>query len=151
VIDQAAVLARFESLVSPEPTSGCWLWTNKPDHEGYGRFNFRGSLWRPHRVAWTLYRGEIPAGAYVLHRCDNRGCVNPGHLFLGTHLDNVRDMLAKGRGVNPPRTVGRFKISDSSVADLRRRVAAGETVHRLWREYGISRGYAYTIAGGDER
>ena len=98
----ASVADRFAARVSPCPVTGCWWWLGTPCSVGYGRFTAWGKFDRPHRVAWMLYRGAIPPGLYVLHRCDNRACVNPDHLFLGTHLDNIRDMLAKGRGSKPP-------------------------------------------------
>jgi len=90
--------------VSPEPTSGCWLWTGAPDSSGYGRANVApGKQERSHRAAWTLLRGPIPQGLFVCHRCDNRGCVNPDHLYLGTHQDNVRDAVQRRRFWRGPR------------------------------------------------
>jgi hypothetical protein len=59
-----------------------------------------GSVWKAHRVAWTLANGPIPAGMHVLHTCDNPPCCNPGHLWLGTQADNMADMARKGRTSN---------------------------------------------------
>jgi hypothetical protein len=92
---------RFESKFIPEPFSGCWLWITGLFSTGYGQFYYIGEKnSHAHRVAWTLYRGEIPKGLQVLHLCDTRCCVNPDHLFLGTHTENMRDMVAKGRSLN---------------------------------------------------
>lgn len=96
----APVRKRFERKFSAEPTSGCWLW--EAARHGNGRY---GMMWdghgyaSAHRVAWELYRGPIPEGKCVLHKCDNGLCVNPDHLFLGTQADNVQDMICKGRKV----------------------------------------------------
>lgn len=92
---------RFESKTMPEPNSGCWLWMAYVDEIGYGITVFRRGQYKAHRVSWTIYRGEIPDGLKVLHKCDVRCCVNPDHLFLGTQADNVRDMFAKGRNRSP--------------------------------------------------
>ena len=67
---------------------------------GYGMFRIKRESYLAHRYSWTLHRGPIPVGLWVLHRCDVPACVNPGHLFLGTHQDNMDDMKRKGRGAN---------------------------------------------------
>lgn len=74
----------------------CWVWTGSTNSDGYGVCKFQGKAWKAHRLAWVLANGDI--GKFeVCHRCDNPGCVNPSHLWLGTHLQNVRDCIEKGR------------------------------------------------------
>lgn len=85
---------RFDSKIERIPFSGCWIWTGRVmERNGYGTLGRNLA----HRISWKLHSGPIPKGLYVLHRCDVSCCVNPEHLFLGTQLDNVRDMMAKGR------------------------------------------------------
>lgn len=91
---------------------GCWIWTGAVTTDGYGNIGHPPHVELPtstHRLAWTLAYGPIPDGAYVLHRCDVRRCVNPEHLFLGSHADNMRDMAEKGRGFSPRRLLTHCK------------------------------------------
>lgn len=77
-------------------TSGCWIWMGGTSH-GYGHIKINGKTKKVHRVMWELTNGPIPEGIFVLHTCDIPECANPDHLFLGTHTDNMRDMIKKGR------------------------------------------------------
>lgn len=88
---------RFMNKVSPEPNSGCWLWTAQVDKDGYGVFRTVPTSTQAHRMSYKIFVGDIPDGMFVLHRCDMPGCVNPDHLWVGTHKDNMKDMKDKGR------------------------------------------------------
>ena len=78
--------------------TACWLWTGNKYLNGYGMVSVEDYPHLAHRVAYELTYGPIADGCLVLHKCDNKPCVNPSHLFLGTQKDNVQDMLRKGRG-----------------------------------------------------
>jgi len=93
-------LRRIEDLFFKYVTTtwdGCWEWIGSKNPKGYGCFRVRGTLKPAHRVAYDLFVGIIPEGLRVLHKCDNRACVNPKHLWLGTNQDNTNDMISKGR------------------------------------------------------
>ena len=110
---------RFFRRISPEPNSGCWLWDGRVDEDGYGRYGiWKKSDFGAHRLAYEFYRGPIPDGMCVLHRCDVRCCVNPDHLFLGSTQDNTADRHTKGRSARGERD-GNAKLTAEIVWAIR--------------------------------
>lgn len=145
-----AALASF----TPEPTSGCWLWTGPLNSYGYGAIwrHERGATttFRAHRVVYEALRGPIPPGLWALHRCDNRACVNPDHIFLGTHVDNMADMRAKGRGALGERNAS-TRLSAAELTDVRAALSAGEGHGVIARRFSVSRSLVSMIAAGKRR
>lgn len=147
------VAERFWSRVRKGEGDACWLWTRprgKKTGPLYGKFmryvdRGNGFVWRPvaaHRFSWELANGPIPDGLFVLHRCDNPPCVRPDHLFLGTGLDNSRDMVAKGRSQRFERHWN-AKLSIADVLDMRR--ALTELIQTLADRYGIDTETVITV------
>jgi hypothetical protein len=143
---------RFWSKVTKVDGEGCWCWTANKNNKGYGLFRPGGVAPKrlAHRLAYADAYEEIPKGICVLHKCDNPACVRPDHLFLGTMLDNTRDMDAKGRrrvGINPnnkPPTLRGVdhpgsKMTEQMVRRFRAEFAAGKNFNEMARETGIHR------------
>lgn len=113
---------RFEEKFVVLP-SGCWQWTACFQGTGYGYFSLNSKLVTAQRAALELYKGIIAGDKYACHTCDNRWCVNPDHIFLGTAKDNLDDCRQKGRftpGNHGKEHNGRAKLSNSDVAEIRR-------------------------------
>jgi hypothetical protein len=125
-------------------TSGdCWTWTGAKSPLGYGYFNAGDNdIVFAHRWAWAFERGLIPNRLFVCHHCDNPTCVRVDHLFLGTNTDNVRDMIAKGRGRKTGfargESINTAKLTEHGVRLIRERHAAGESIRSLAREHGVN-------------
>jgi hypothetical protein len=132
-------IAKFEKKLMPEPNTGCFLWMGFANSKGYGMTFFNQKHQEAHRVSWRVYRGEIPEGMCVCHKCDNPPCANPDHLFLGTMLDNVHDAINKGRlpGI-PKQAVADIKSSAGKIADIA-------------KKYGVSVGAVSAIRNGRRR
>lgn len=155
-----SITKRFWSKVD---TSGgpdaCWLWVGglngkaKANHYGmlrlYGR---KGIKKYAHRLSWEIHYGPIPEGAEVCHNCpggDNPACVNPSHLFIGSHADNMRDMARKGRAGGPGTPGTRHpmaRLNESQVRSIRAAVTSGETCPSVAVRYGLSRSTVQKIA-----
>lgn len=125
-----SALERFEDKYQPEPNSGCFIWLAAISASGYGRIFFEGKNERANRVSWKLHRGE-PGELYVLHRCDNPLCVNPDHLFLGTHEDNCLDKSRKGRVPNA-------KLDPQKVRDIRRMRREGRSLLQIASRFSVN-------------
>lgn len=121
---------------------GCWEWAGGISGNGYGHFvvqrDGRIVNLATHRLSYTLTFGAIPAGLCVLHRCDNKPCVRPSHLFLGTIQDNVRDQQRKGRK-GRGEAGGNAKLTNAQALEIRSELAAGVSQHSLGRRFGVSR------------
>lgn len=130
---------------------GCWEFGGSLFDSGYGQIRFNGKKQKAHRVAWQVWRGNIPDRMCICHICDNPKCINPAHLFLGTHLDNAEDKVNKGRstkgmlvGENNPGA----KLTAQEVATIKRRVLAGERQDALAKEFAVSQGEISNIKCG---
>ena len=130
--------------------SKCWVWTAHKDRVGYGTVKLKNRHTMAHRLSWMIHCGEIPVGLLVLHRCDNRACVNPDHLWLGTHQDNADDKVAKGR-CNPQFGEDNFssRLTEENVREIRLRYAAGGiSQYILAKEFGVYQGNISSIING---
>jgi hypothetical protein len=143
-------IENFMEKVSPEPMSGCWIWMGNCSKSGYGKVKINQKDLRAHRAAWILFRGSIPDGLVLCHKCDIRPCVNPEHLFPGSLRDNTQDMIRKGRYshrscANHPDA----RLSLSQVGEIRQRYEKGNGTI-LAKEFGVSSTSIYSIINGNK-
>ncbi len=131
------VQQRFSAKVGKRDPNDCWEWLGSKDGCGYGTFAIGRKVKNSHRVAWQIENGEIPDGMCVCHRCDNPPCCNPGHLFLGTHSDNMKDMSRKGRAPRGEKSPS-AKITEGDVREIRRLVSMGVGQTDIAKEFGIA-------------
>lgn len=129
-------VADFWKLV--EKTRRCWLWHGTVGGQGYGYFK----RLRAHRFSWTLKHGPIGKGLFVLHRCDNRLCVRPSHLYEGTAAENSADMVQRGRYVKGRVHRGaahrKAKLTEKQVVEIRSGRERGLKMAELAKLFGVS-------------
>ena len=138
---------RYAEHRHPVLRTRCWLWTSGTS-SGYGSMRFGDRNDRTHRISWVLFRGDIPKGMYVLHRCDVHLCVNPDHLFLGTHDDNMSDAAQKERMRYGEEHHG-AKLTEDDVRQIRNLFSRGSNKGALARAFRISRSVIQGILKGE--
>ena len=146
----------------------CWEW-QKAIVNGYGKLRFKNKFFSVHRVSYEMFKGEISKGFFVCHSCDNKKCVNPGHLWLGTHEDNMKDASKKGRMIG---TTGqklsketkrkislnhadfkgekscRSKLKDKDVYAIKELLKTDMTLKEIGSLYGVSKHAIHNIKTG---
>lgn len=143
------LLSNFMELVFPEPNTGCWLWAGPLTKTGYGEKHLTiddKRINKAHRISYYLNRGAFDLSLNVLHKCDNRGCVNPEHLYIGTHLDNMNDMIKRGRAKPMPGSLNpASKLSDEDVLTIRQMLSNGVRQDLIAEKYDVCRSTIWEI------
>jgi len=129
-----SITERFEEKVLKMPMTDCHLWISDVNNCGYGRFSIHGKTQKAHRVAYELYVGPV-GECHVLHNCDNPICVNPAHLRLGTHSENMKDMAKRTR----------YKATPKVVAEIREDIKNGVSYSKIAAKHGITTSYVGRI------
>lgn len=148
----------FWNRIDRSDPNSCWNWSKSRTKAGYGRVWIYPKLVYAHRIAWMLTYGEIKEELCVCHHCDNPSCVNPSHLFLGTHQENMRDSSRKGRTRNDPHRGSRHalaKLSEEYVTEIKRKYRPGIpskaspfSIKGLAKEYKVAPSLIWRILTG---
>lgn len=134
-----SVKARFWSKVDVRGPDDCWEWKGRPTKYGYGVLGVGPKVRRAHRVSWVIEHGSLSDEDHVLHRCDNRICVNPRHLWLGDNAANVADRVAKGRsGTVDSELHHAAKLTRSDVRRMRSLIEQGYRQVDLADQFNVS-------------
>lgn len=144
---------RFWNKVDKRGQDECWEWKASKNYFGYGNIKIQGKTQGAHRISYEIANGSIPKGMFICHRCDNPSCVNPNHLFMGTHDDNMADRDKKRRQARGER-VHTSKLTRSQAVEIRRRYVPykrDETGSNcLSKEFGVSPEQITRIASGQK-
>lgn len=139
---ESSLASAFWKHVQPSDNDTCWEWQGSRKVSGYGWIKRHGKVSMAHKVSYELHHGRIPDGLVVCHHCDNRGCVNPKHLFLGTYADNSTDMVAKGRQAKGE-SVGNSALTKQDVIQIRKMAGEGMPQAHIAPLFGVH----YTTIG----
>ena len=135
------LVARFMGFVDQAGGDGCWIWAGIMNSNGYGRFSWKNKHRLAHRFSYGLFYGDIPTGRCVCHTCDNRRCVNPDHLWLGTQSENLKDASQKGRMYRPNTCGarnGNTTLTERDVLAIREMHQAGQRQFRIAQLFSVS-------------
>ncbi len=126
---------------------GCWGWNGQILPSGYTQIRFNGKKIMSHRASWILFNGSIPESKWVLHKCDNRVCTNPEHLFLGTPKNNAEDRDKKGRGQSGI-THWKSKLCESDVVQIKKLILDGLSCEKISKKFSVTNGAIWFIKRG---
>lgn len=142
-------VARFLSGFELDISTECWNWRGTVNSvNGYGRTTVHSRAVNIHRLSWIFFNGEIPFGVQVLHKCDNRKCGNPKHLFLGTPMINIHDCISKGRNITGSNHKN-SKIKEEDVISIRKMAHSGIRHRIISNSFGITKKYVSQIVTRD--
>ena len=127
---------RFFSQVNKNTGSDCWHWTGYLN-KGYGSIRINGKMIKAHRFSYELHKGDIPESMFILHSCDNSMCVNPEHLSVGSHEDNMRDKVNKNRQAKGSNN-GNSKLTQEQVREIKNKINLGISQRQIAKEYRVS-------------
>ena len=134
---------RLLNLCRKSSETSCWEFVGGHTRKGYGKLWHNGGMKTAHRVAYEILVGPVPEAKFVLHRCDNPSCLNPDHLFIGTHQDNMADMRMKGRGASERRLRGskspQSKLNEECVLQIKLRLAKNEQCSVIAKDFNVDR------------
>ena len=134
----------FTDKYEVDKETGCWNWVGWLSENGYGRFEVNKRKLYGHRYSYHTLVKPIKCGDVVMHKCDNRKCVNPNHLTVGTHTDNHVDMVSKGRNAKGT-THGNSKLTEREVVDI---YQSNSTQRKLAADYGVTQSAVWAIKVG---
>lgn len=135
----------------PEPNTGCWLWEASHKPNGYGYMWAGTKKEHSHRLSYTLFKGPIPNGLNILHKCDQPACINPDHLFTGTQAENLQDCVRKGRHTKVAlkgSTNPKAKLTDADIQEIRATPKRPRYLYDLATKFGVSRGTICSVKRG---
>lgn len=130
-----------------DKTGKCWIWTGAASRNGYGKLRLSKRYYLAHRLSYQIKNGEVSKGLLVCHTCDIRLCVNPDHLFLGTHQDNAQDKVNKNRQLKG-RQIRQAILTEDQVLSIRKRYICGEKIPDISRELELTYHNVYNVITG---
>lgn len=134
LVDDAFMLSRSKL----DEDTGCWNWSKCVQSNGYGRVRHDGRTAYAHRLSYLMLVGEIPDGFDVCHTCDNRRCVNPDHLFVGTRKDNMQDAVSKGRQASGD-VLPQTKLRGDAAMRALEQIHKGRLYADIAKDFGVTR------------
>lgn len=143
------LLAKVDATEKHGPRGDCWKWNGATDSWGYGRIAVNGKNRTAHRLSYALFRGPVPSDKLVLHKCDVAHCINPAHLYIGTHADNVNDAYRRNRYPSKDGSQnGRAVLREEDIPEIRKMIRNGIKYQHIASIFKVSTGAIAHVAQG---